>query len=277
MRRPSKPTPGILAIILQCALLMGVVCGVAAGFYKRRQPLVPPQTAAVPAMPAPENEAPQTSETVDSLPELEPGAVFERSGPMPKGRYTVFVRDAQGRSFEVRIFDPNEKVEIDRHLGSEFKGNGEKYYTGTYQVALRRQGATKYLVQRLPLFGFDTDPRAEAVFTPWNRRVFVLNGTSGRWPELLLVTQYATSNHNHVRAFFVQKGILAPILWRVSGKQKEIGQYVSRSFPVKRVRANLYQTFYWSPEDGYHLLTWRFEPKARQMVLLRDQINPEHY
>jgi hypothetical protein len=101
----------------------------------------------------------------------------------------------------------------------------------------------------------------------------VLKGKADRWPDLLLITQHESSNHNLVRAFFVQKGILLPVVWRISRKEKQIAQYVSRGWPVKRLHDNLYQTSYWSPEDGFHLLTWRFEPKGRRILLLSDLIN----
>jgi hypothetical protein len=205
-------------------------------------------------------------------------AIHESAAPMPKGRYAVLVRDSRGTTYDVRIFAPHEKVKVDRDLGGEFRGEGKKYYTGTYQVALRHEGASKHRVQRIPLFGYETTPNAEGRFTPWNKRVFVLKGKTGQRADLLLIAQFYTLGTNHVRAFFVQNGVLVPVVWRVSSKETTIGEIVGKGEPMKGLHGNIYQTvFYSNGEDtwGYHILTWRFEPKGRRMVLLREELTPD--
>lgn len=59
MRTSFKPIPGTLAIVLQFALLTGVLCGLAAGFCKRRPPAMPSLIAVVPTPPMPANDANQ--------------------------------------------------------------------------------------------------------------------------------------------------------------------------------------------------------------------------
>lgn len=204
---------------------------------------------------------------------LAQGAISESASPMPKGRCTALIRDAEGTTYQVSLFDPHEKEEVDRSPGSEFNGDGAKYYTGTYQVVLRRKGATKHLVERIPLFGSDTTPNAEGVFTPWHKRVFVIKGEASLCADLLVITQYELSNNDMLRAFLVQKGMLVPINWRLSSKDTKIAQDFDRGLPIKRLQGNTYQTEYFTNgEQGYgkHVLTWRFDPKDRRMFLLHE-------
>jgi hypothetical protein len=196
---------------------------------------------------------------------------YESSGPMPKGRYTVFVRDIRGATYEVRIFSPHEKVQIEHSAGSEFLGNGRKHYTGTYQVALRRKGSARHLVEPIPLFGDEDSVSAEGVFTPWNQRVFVLKGKPGKRTDLLEVMQYETSNTNTMRVFFVREGVLVPITW--SGFYKKVipGLSVTGGSALEWLGGGRYQTSYFTHEDGVHICVWSFDLKARRMVLLRDK------
>lgn len=199
--------------------------------------------------------------------------IYQNAAPMPAGRYTAFLRDAAGTAYEARIFSPHEKVNADDRVGMEFRGKGEKYYSGSYQVALRRQGARQHLIERIPLFGSDASLDSNGVFTPWHQRVFVIKGYTGRSPDLLLITQYETSNTDYMRAFCIEQGRLASIAWRSRG-HTAIGQSVTNDVDVKRLHGNLYQTTYFTFEDaayGRHTVTWRFEPAARTMFLLRDK------
>ncbi len=257
----------ILTILFACMILWPN-SSLSPEFSPPRLPVPAPISPALACSPEPELEHPAPFSPFAPLP------ITYHSSPLPKGRFAVLLRDANRIPYQVRIFAPQEKVQVDTDLGSEFSASGEKYYTGSYQIALRRKGAGLHLVERIPLFGEEDTPEADGVFTPWHHRVFVLHSRVRHCPDLLLISQYASSTGDEVRTFFVQQSVLVPVVWHVSSEHTEISQFVNGGWPLQFLHGNIYQTIFFSnaEEYGTHIRTWRFEPQARRFRLLHEEI-----
>ncbi len=210
---------------------------------------------------------------IRSIPSPKPGVepLIAASAQQPtarnnsRPRFIVRLRDAAGRAYRVSIVAPDEVVTTP-DVGSGYSGN-DKRATGTYHVVLQRVGSTRRAVQHISLFG-DEQAESRGEFNLSYVDVYVVPRKRPREPDLLVVLQYACSNSQCGRIFFMQRGKLVPTVFREPNERPSVSYDESSRF--LRTGANRYTSSFtalgYTPM--YQWRIWRFRPGGRSFDLI---------
>lgn len=119
-------------------------------------------------------------------------------------RMTFTLRDAYQTSYTVFIFAKDEKsstlAEKDYWTGNQ---PGDKIYTGTYKAALVKKGAKYGTLQSVQL-------GLHSVTLPQTWHYTVRSKAKGT-PDILMITEWGTSNFNLAKPFIIRSGSLKPL------------------------------------------------------------------
>lgn len=190
---------------------------------------------------------------------------------MPKGRYRVSLKDANGVRYRLSIFARQEKEERCVALGGGGWGEGGRRFSGAYQVAVQRRGDTDHTIEGLALFGGENEPRSDGKFLPGETMIYVVPGQSSPLPDVLVVCQYAGSNNVVVRLFSIDKGMLVPIVMQSFDGRSVIDCRMSRGYEMER-QGKTYLTWYYDISDergAYQHQRWLFQPENRAFKLIK--------
>lgn len=185
--------------------------------------------------------------------------VQKRGSVLPKGRYTVTLRDEEGKRYQVSIYAPDEKW-----IPYEFPGGGSgSHHEGNYRVALRLRGARQYIVERIPLFGEESPETKGRLF---GDELYIVRGKRQHEPDLMCITQYYTQMTRLVRVFMIQQGALRSVFWAsgISGYDGDA---------IKRLGHDKYKTETFSngiENYGWTAHIWHLDWTSRNLKLIKE-------
>lgn len=132
-------------------------------------------------------------------------------------RLSFTLRDAYQNSYTVYIFAQDEKSSTltESDYWTENKP-GDKHYIGTYKAALVKKGASYGTLQSVNL-------GLHAITLPQNWHYSVQSKEKGT-PDILMITEWGTSNFNLATPFIIRSGSLMPVKF-VNPNGKKIDDY----------------------------------------------------
>ncbi|MFE0559985.1 hypothetical protein ACFW1P_29090 [Paenibacillus sp. NPDC058910] len=132
-------------------------------------------------------------------------------------RLSFNLRDTYQNSYTVYIYAQDEKsstlTEMDYWTGNK---PGDKEYTGTYKAALVKKGATYGTIQSVNL-------GLHSVTLPQTWHYTIRSQEKGT-PDILMITEWGTSNFNLATPFIIRSGSLMPVKF-VDHKGKKMDNY----------------------------------------------------
>lgn len=132
-------------------------------------------------------------------------------------RMSFTLRDAYQNSYTVYIFAQDEKsstlTEKDNWTGNK---PGDKLYTGTYKAALVKKGAKNGTIQSVNL-----DLHSVAMPQTWH---YTVQSKEKGTPDILMISEWGTSNFNMVTPFIVRSGSLMTVKF-VNHNGKKMDSY----------------------------------------------------
>ncbi len=129
-------------------------------------------------------------------------------------RLSFTLRDAKQTAYTVYIFAYDElKSTLTEENGWTNNKKGDKSYSGTYRAALLKKGAAYGTVQAAKL-----DLNTIILPQTWN---FVVKSKEASTPDMLMITDWGTSNFNEVKTYIVRSGELRRVTY-VDNKGKKI-------------------------------------------------------
>lgn len=136
-------------------------------------------------------------------------------------RLSFTLRDAKQTAYTVYIFAYDEqKRTLTEENGWTNNKKGDKSYSGTYRAALLKKGAAYGTVQAAKL-----DLNTIILPQTWN---FVVKSKEASTPDMLMITDWGTSNFNEVKTYIVRSGELRRVTY-VDNKGKKIDDSYSAS------------------------------------------------
>ncbi|WP_339301432.1 hypothetical protein MKY92_14500 [Paenibacillus sp. FSL R5-0623] len=128
-------------------------------------------------------------------------------------RLSFTLRDAKQTAYTVYIFAYDEqKSTLTEENGWTNNKKGDKSYSGTYRAALLKKGAAYGTVQAAKL-----DLNTIILPQTWN---FVVKSKEASTPDMLMITDWGTSNFNEVKTYIVRSGELRRVTY-VDNKGKK--------------------------------------------------------
>lgn len=128
-------------------------------------------------------------------------------------RLSFTLRDAKQTAYTVYIFAYDEqKSTLTEENGWTNNKKGDKSYSGTYRAALLKKGAAYGTVQAAKL-----DLSTIILPQTWN---FVVKSKESSTPDMLMITDWGTSNFNEVKTYIVRSGELRRVTY-VDNKGKK--------------------------------------------------------
>lgn len=128
-------------------------------------------------------------------------------------RLSFTLRDAKQTAYTVYIFAYDEqKSTLTEENGWTNNKKGDKSYSGTYRAALLKKGAAYGTVQAAKL-----DLSTIILPQTWN---FVVKSKEASTPDMLMITDWGTSNFNEVKTYIVRSGELRRVTY-VDNKGKK--------------------------------------------------------
>lgn len=128
-------------------------------------------------------------------------------------RLSFTLRDAKQTAYTVYIFAYDEqKRTLTEENGWTNNKIGDKSYSGTYRAALLKKGAAYGTVQAAKL-----DLNTIILPQTWN---FVVKSKEASTPDMLMITDWGTSNFNEVKTYIVRSGELRRVTY-VDNKGKK--------------------------------------------------------
>ncbi|PIH58369.1 hypothetical protein [Paenibacillus sp. LK1] len=121
-----------------------------------------------------------------------------------KSRLSFTLRDANQTPYTVYLFaDDEKKSTLTEPNDWTNNKTGDKSYSGTYRAALLKKGAKYGTVQTTKL-------TIETIILPqtWN---YTIKGKEAGTPDMLMLTDWGTSNFNEVHTYIIRSGVLQPI------------------------------------------------------------------
>lgn len=179
-----------------------------------------------------------------------------------QSRLSFTLQDAQQTAYKVYIFADNEKTSELTEPDSRTKNKrGDVSYTGTYRAALLKSGASFGTVQKVNL-------ELDTIILPqtWN---FVVNSKEYGNPDLLMITEWGSSNVNLIKAFAVQSGELKRVNYiQHNGKSLENSYIAMRDGGVRALSGGRVQFKYYNNAQGvYEFHTFKMNAKQLQLRL----------
>ena len=184
----------------------------------------------------------------------------------PYTRYTTLLKDQNGSVYRVSIKSAHEKIETIDDAGGDYN-EGSKSASGVYFVTISKRHSGISRKEQIPLFGAYNKAEATGEFNLARKYFYIIKGRKHE-PDLLLVTQYQSSNTSSGRVFFIQRGQLVPVVFKYSPRGSEINRSLSW-WPFKRLKPLVYRTGYYFPGTGSNWQMWRFKPEKRAFVLIK--------
>ncbi|WP_338708808.1 DUF4309 domain-containing protein [Paenibacillus amylolyticus] len=130
-------------------------------------------------------------------------------------RLSFTLRDAKQTAYTVYIFAYDEqKRTLTEENGWTNNKKGDKSYSGTYRAALLKKGAAYGTVQAAKL-----DLSTIILPQTWN---FVVKSKEASTPDMLMITDWGTSNMNEVKTYIVRSGELRRVTY-VENNGKKMG------------------------------------------------------
>ncbi|MGG4403996.1 DUF4309 domain-containing protein [Paenibacillus amylolyticus] len=130
-------------------------------------------------------------------------------------RLSFTLRDAKQTAYTVYIFAYDEqKRTLTEENGWTNNKKGDKSYSGTYRAALLKKGAAYGTVQAAKL-----DLNTIILPQTWN---FVVKSKEASTPDMLMITDWGTSNMNEVKTYIVRSGELRRVTY-VENNGKKMG------------------------------------------------------
>ncbi|WP_432749960.1 hypothetical protein [Paenibacillus amylolyticus] len=128
-------------------------------------------------------------------------------------RLSFTLRDAKQTAYTVYIFAYDEqKRTLTEENGWTNNKKGDKSYSGTYRAALLKKGSAYGTVQAAKL-----DLNTIILPQTWN---FVVKSKEASTPDMLMITDWGTSNFNEVKTYIVRSGELRRVTY-VDNKGKK--------------------------------------------------------
>lgn len=157
-----------------------------------------------------------------------------------KSRLSFTLRDANQSSYTVYIFaDDEQKHTLTEPNDWTNNKTGDKSYSGTYRAALLKKGAKYGNVQstKIPI---------ETIILPqtWN---YTIKGKEAGTPDMLMLTDWGTSNFNEVHTYIIRSGVLQPIKFTDNkGKKISDAYWASRNNGIRSLSGSRVQFKYYN-------------------------------
>ncbi|SEL74772.1 DUF4309 domain-containing protein [Paenibacillus sp. OK003] len=157
-----------------------------------------------------------------------------------KSRLSFTLRDANQTSYTVYIFaDDEQKYTLTEPNDWTNNKTDDKSYSGTYRAVLLKKGAKYGTVQttKLPI---------ETIILPqtWN---YTIKGKEAGTPDMLMLTDWGTSNFNEVHTYIIRSGVLQPIKFTDNKGKKISGAYwASRNNGIRSLSGSRVQFKYYN-------------------------------
>lgn len=188
-----------------------------------------------------------------------------------RARYKERLRDACGNRWIVSIVAEDENIDVPS-VGSGFSGQ-DRRAVGTYNLVMRRVCQRPFRPQHIGLFGYENRADDRGVFNLSRTEVYALHPRHAGEPDLIIVSQYGTSNTDTGRAFFIEHGRLVPTRFRAPLDRDTLA-CICDSSRIKCIGPYTYEARYYDnakPDDGggNWREVWRFSPVHRTFRLVK--------
>ncbi|MDT0122829.1 DUF4309 domain-containing protein [Paenibacillus sp. RRE4] len=179
-----------------------------------------------------------------------------------QSRLSFTLRDAQQTAYTVYIFAEDEEASTLTELDSWGDNKaGDVTYTGSYRAALLKSGEAFGTVQHVNL-ELDTIILRQN----WN---FVVNSKESGIPDLLMITEWGSSNVNMIKTFVIQSGELKRVSYVLNdGKTGGDSTVAMRDQGIRSLSDGRVQFRYYNNVQGiYEFNTFKMNANQLQMRL----------
>ncbi|SCY02385.1 protein of unknown function [Paenibacillus polysaccharolyticus] len=179
-----------------------------------------------------------------------------------QSRLSFTLRDAQETAYTVYIFAEDEEVSTLTELDSWGDNNaGDVIYTGSYHAAILKSGEAFGTVQHVNL-------ELDTIILRQNSN-FVVDSRESGIPDLLMITEWGSSNVNMIKTFVIQSGELKRVGYVLNdGKTGGDSTVATRDQGIRTLSDGRVQFRYYNNVQGiYEFNTFKMNVNQLQMRL----------